>query len=49
MRCTHPFNRMILLALALTASGAVQAQGYPVKPIRFVVGFAPGGGTGLPT
>ena len=31
----------VLCAFAMTAS----AQGYPNKPIHFVVGFAPGGGT----
>ncbi|MDP1718532.1 MAG: tripartite tricarboxylate transporter substrate binding protein, partial [Burkholderiales bacterium] len=32
------------LAGALSA-GAVAAQSYPTKPIRFLVGYAPGGGT----
>ena len=36
--------RKAFLLLALLA-GAVQAQDYPNKPIRMVVGFPPGGGT----
>ncbi|SNT10109.1 Tripartite-type tricarboxylate transporter, receptor component TctC [Noviherbaspirillum humi] len=38
------------LAIALTAAGlgAAQAQsGYPDKPIRVIIGYAPGGGTDL--
>jgi tripartite-type tricarboxylate transporter receptor subunit TctC len=29
--------------MTLLAAGLVQAQGYPAKPIRFIVGFPPGG------
>jgi tripartite-type tricarboxylate transporter receptor subunit TctC len=32
-----------LCAAILCGSGAAAAQGYPAKPIRFVVGYAPGG------
>lgn len=41
-------RRSILLLTVLVsvmACGAIQAQSYPVKPIRMVVGFPPGGGT----
>jgi len=37
--------RPALLVAALLASGASVAQSYPSKPIRMIVGFAPGGGT----
>ena len=37
--------RLSLLLIAVLCAAAVQAQQYPSKPIRFIVGFPPGGGT----
>jgi len=34
-----------LLAAAATLCGTAQAQGYPAKPVRLIVGFSAGGGT----
>ena len=37
--------RAICLAAALAAAGALHAQDFPTRPVRFVLGLAPGGST----
>jgi tripartite-type tricarboxylate transporter receptor subunit TctC len=37
----------VILAATAAASAGVSAQQYPVKPIRMVIGFPPGGGTDI--
>ena len=41
----HPSLYVIALAVACSLASAAVAQSYPVKPIRLVVGAAPGGGS----
>ena len=37
----------VLLAALLSSISGVQAQPYPAKPVRFLVGYAPGGATDI--
>lgn len=39
-----PRLTLVAAALALCASSAATAQSYPAKPVRIMVGYAPGGG-----
>src|ERR1700751_28358 len=39
--------RRTLALLLIAVAGACWAQQYPAKPVRIVVGFAPGGGTAI--
>jgi len=39
--------KLLLAAVALAVSAAVQAQAWPSKPIRYIVNFAPGGTTDI--
>ena len=39
-----PAVALTLLGIALSAAGLAHAQSYPAKPVRILVGYAPGGG-----
>ncbi|MBM3341924.1 MAG: tripartite tricarboxylate transporter substrate binding protein [Betaproteobacteria bacterium] len=40
----HTIASAILFSLAAPHAGAIAAQDYPVKPVRIMVGYTPGGG-----
>ena len=42
-----PVARALLLSIAALAAGSAYSQDYPIKPIRMIVGFPPGGGVDI--
>lgn len=45
LKTCRTFVLAVLGAASSLAAGVAMAQGYPAKPIRFIVGYAAGGGT----
>ena len=46
MRGTHGTQWLVALCFALSGA-AVQAQSYPTRPVKLLVGFTPGGGVDI--
>ncbi|MCC7487194.1 MAG: tripartite tricarboxylate transporter substrate binding protein [Burkholderiales bacterium] len=42
-----PFHALLLFAAAVFAAPILHAQGYPARPVRFLVGYPPGGATDI--
>jgi len=40
-------KKITIILVALLAAGAVQAQNYPERPVRVIIGFPPGSGTDI--
>jgi tripartite-type tricarboxylate transporter receptor subunit TctC len=47
MRLAHWFKAALLVAVGAMSASLVMAQDWPVKPIRVIIPFAPGGGTDI--
>ena len=43
----HGCTRLLLAACCLFAAAAAAPAEFPIKPVRFLVGFAPGGGADI--
>ena len=45
--CANLTRTALAAATALTLSASISAQPYPTKPVKIIVGFAPGGGSDI--